>query len=136
MLRKLALLGLALSAASGGARADALNIALDGYCNTFALKVHAYRMTGTRGGCGYTVIEGGTAAMLGGVHYDIPSDFDQTGLMNTWYFTLPVDGKGSWRLYQSNGEFSTSSLEGTYTVTDELAALRGATPAARDATAR
>ena len=135
MLRKFALLGFALSAACGAARADQLAIALDGYCNTFALKVHSYRITGTRGGCGYTVIEGGTAAMLGGAHYDIPSDFDQTGVMNTWYFTLPVDGKGSWRLYQSNGEYSTSSLEGTYTVVDDLAAVRAAAPGARDATA-
>jgi len=73
--------------------------------------------------------------MLGGAHYDIPSDLDQTGVMNTWYFTLPVDGKGSWRLYQSNGEYSTSSLEGTYTVTDEQSASRAAAPVARDATA-
>lgn len=128
-MRRLALAALVTAAGMAGttaASASTLNLSLDGFCNTFAWTLDGFEIYGTRGGCGYTVIDGGTAAAkIGTVKYDIVSD-TQDGTTNVfmWYFTPPKHKAGSWFLYSSTGTAFTEVNSGTYTVTASGAANR------------
>ena len=94
--------------------AAALNISLDGFCNTFALTVSGVQIYGTRGGCGYTVIDGGFVSAINHRGYDVTSDTNDGSVLFTWVFTKPRGGSGDWFLYGSNGSSQTLVNSGTY----------------------
>lgn len=125
MINKSAFAALALASSLGAAHAGTLNVALDGYCNTFALQTSGITVAGTRSGCGYTVIDGGSVAKAGGIKYTITNDTNDGSLLFTWYFTKPVGGAGTWMLYASDGSSQSLYGQGTYTATTGLAAPRG-----------
>jgi hypothetical protein len=117
MIRKIALIAALGLTASVGAHADTVNLALDGFCNTFTLTDSGFTLAGTRQGCGYTDIDGGSIAKINGTRYAIANDTNDQLEIFTWYFTLPADGAGSWQLYRSDGVSSVLFNAGTYTVT-------------------
>ena len=126
---KTLLLGASLAAASAlaasAASAQSVNIALDGYCNTFALTLDGFEIYGTRAGCGYTVIDGGSVAKIGSAKYDITSDTsDGASNIFVWYFTPAKHKVGNWYLYSSTGSAFTEVNSGTYTETVAGAARR------------
>ena len=94
--------------------AKALNISLDGFCNTFALTVSGVQIYGTRGGCGYTVVDGGFVSSISHQSYDVSNDTNDGSTLFTWVFTKPRGGSGSWFLYGSNGSSQTELNSGTY----------------------
>ena len=94
--------------------AKAFNIALDGFCNTFALTISGVQIYGTRGGCGYTVVDGGFVSAINHHGYDVTSDTNDGSTLFTWVFTKPRGGSGDWFLYGSNGSSQTLVNSGTY----------------------
>jgi hypothetical protein len=132
MIKTLALAAAIVTAGASGAMASTLNIALDGYCNTFVLNVTTPLIAGTRGGCGYTDIDGGTVAKVSGKPYTITNDTNDGSTLFTWYFAKAKKGHGSFFLYGSNGTSSTEVVSGTYTVTVTAISNR----AGKDVTAR
>ena len=117
MIKTLALAAALVTAGASGAMASTLNIALDGYCNTFVLNVTAPFIAGTRGGCGYTDIDGGTVGKVSGRPYTITNDTNDGSVLFTWYFGKAKKGHGAFSLYGSDGTSSTLYVTGTYTVT-------------------
>ncbi len=125
MLRKLALAAALVLAGSATAQAaSSFNVALDGFCNTFTLTVDGMDIYGTRGGCGYTDIDGGTSAKVGTTPYRITNDTNDGTILFTWYFTKPKHKAGDWYLYGSDGNSQTLYNSGTYT--QSKAAPKGA----------
>lgn len=118
--------------AAAGVQAKPMNIALDGYCNTFSLDTVDSNVFGIRSGCGYDVIDGGVVGKVAGVKYTIANDTNDGTLLFTWMFTKAVEGHGSWTLYASNGTSTTLFNSGTYTLATEAAKSR----AGKDVTAR
>jgi hypothetical protein len=105
--------------ASASAHAQSFNVSLDGFCNTFALTISGFEIYGTRGGCGYTDIDGGAVAHVGTptkLYYTTSDSNDLNELFN-WYFTKPKKNKGNWYLYESLGSSYTLINSGTYTQT-------------------
>jgi hypothetical protein len=125
MFKQLAIAAAISATAVTGAQAAPFNVALDGYCNTFALSVTTFQVAGTRSGCGYTVIDGGTATKVTGTKYTIANDTNDGSVLFTWYFTKPTGGKGSWYLYGSDGVTQALYNQGTYTQTIEAAVPQG-----------
>lgn len=119
MIRKIALVAALGLTAAAGAHAGTTNLSLDGFCNTFTLTDAGFTLAGTRQGCGYTDIDGGTIASVQGTRYAITNDTNDQLELFTWYFTLPAGGAGSWQLYRSDGVSSVLFNAGTYTVTTE-----------------
>jgi hypothetical protein len=135
MIRKIALAAALCVAGSATAQATTYNIALDGFCNTFTLYVNGFEVSGTRGGCGYTDIDGGSVGKVGS-KYIISNDTNDSAEIFTWYFTPPKHNAGSWYLYESTGGTSQTEVNsGTYTSTKSGAAA-GVRNAGKDATAR
>ena len=134
MMIKHIFLGAALAvAAAGTASAQNFNVALDGYCNTFSLNVTGFQVYGTRGGCGYTVIDGGTVAKVSGKNYYISNDTNDQAEIFTWYFTPPKKktGAGNWYLYYTDGTQQYELNSGTYSP-----ATQARMPTTRDASHR
>jgi hypothetical protein len=125
MIKKMALGAALFLSLLATAQASSFNVALDGYCNTFALTVQSGLIAGTRGGCGYTVIDGGAIAKVNGVVYRLTADTNDGSLLFTWYFTAPVQGHGNWYLYASDGTSDTLYNQGTYTRTQSAATSQG-----------
>jgi hypothetical protein len=99
------------------AQSSTFNFSLDGFCNTFSLNTAGVFIAGTRAGCGYTVIDGGAVVKITGTTWRLTGDTNDGSVLFTWYFTKPVNGKGSWFLYSSDGTTDTESNSGTYTRT-------------------
>jgi hypothetical protein len=97
------------------AQSSTFNFSLDGFCNTFSLNTSGIFIAGTRSGCGYTVIDGGAVVNIEGVTYRLTGDTNDGSVLFTWYFTKPINGKGNWYLYSSDGTSDTESNSGTYT---------------------
>jgi len=125
---------LALGAAGASAKNYVLNIGLDGFCNTFSLTTSGASVWGTRSGCGYTDVEGGTVAKVAldsqGT-YIVANDSNDLAEVFTWYFTPPAkkSGAGKFVLYYSDGSQQYEALSGTYSPTQS-----GATRGGPDAT--
>ena len=112
---KITLIAAALVAAGvSGAVAKPFNVALDGYCNTFALTITKTSIAGTRGGCGYTDIDGGTVASVKKKPYYITNDTNDSAEIFTWLFSPPKQGTGTWTLYESDGTTQSLVNSGTY----------------------
>jgi hypothetical protein len=106
--------------AGASAHAQAFNVSLDGYCNTFALTISSWEVYGTRSGCGYTVIDGGAVAFVGvpSKRYYTAFDSEDLNELYSWFFTKPnKKGKGNWFLYKSIGSSDVLLNSGTYTQT-------------------
>jgi hypothetical protein len=122
MIKKLALATAAFVATlcmslPATAQSSTFNFSLDGFCNTFSLNTSGVFIAGTRSGCGYTVIDGGAVVSITRVTYRLTGDTNDGSELFTWYFTKPVNGKGNWYLYTSDGTNDTFSNSGTYTRT-------------------
>jgi hypothetical protein len=113
---------LACAAGATGASAGKLKLSLDGYCNTFDLHTDGILIYGSRSGCGYTDIDGGTVAKVHGVQYDITNDTNDSAEIFTWYFTPPKSGAQDWYLYEATATGSSELASGTYTLTSGGAA--------------
>jgi hypothetical protein len=100
------------------AQSSTFNFSLDGYCNTFSLNTSGIFIAGTRAGCGYTVIDGGAVVKITGTVWRLTADTNDGSELFTWYFTKPVNGKGDWYLYTSDGTNDTELNSGTYTRTN------------------
>jgi hypothetical protein len=125
--------GLAISLlAAAGAQAAPMNISLDGFCNTFSLDSSNNIVFGTRSGCGYTVIDGGTVGKVNGNKVTVANDTNDGTLLFTWIFSKADGGVGTWSLYGSDGASSTLYNSGTYTLTGQAASKAGT----KDVTAR
>ena len=103
MLNKIAIATvLFLSPLFLSAHAQSFNVSLDGFCNTFALTIDTWSIYGTRGGCGYTVIDGGAVAHVGTLTYRLVADTNDGSILYSWYFTKPRKKhgvtSGSWYL--------------------------------------
>ena len=105
--------------ASASAHAQAFNVSLDGFCNTFALTISSWEIYGTRGGCGYTDIDGGAVAHVGtpAKLYYLTNDSNDLNEQFSWFFTKPKKSKGFWYLYESTGSAYSLINSGTYTQT-------------------
>ncbi len=104
--------------AGTNAHAQAFNVSLDGYCNTFALTINSWEIYGTRGGCNDNEIEGGAVASIGtpAKRYYSTNDSEDLQEVFSWYFTKPTKkGKGSWYLYRTDGTSESLINSGTYT---------------------
>jgi len=131
MIRNLTLACVLLAAFASGASAKnyKLNVSLDGFCNIFSLTTSGASVWGSRTGCGYTNVEGGTVAKVSldskGA-YIIANDSTDLAEVFTWYFTPPAKrtGTGKWVLYYSDGTQQYEALSGTYSPTP-LGAARG-----------
>jgi len=119
MYKKFAVAAAVLLIGSASAQAATkFNVSLDGYCNTFKLTLDSFEVYGKRSGCGYTVTEGGSDAVISGSEYYSPADQNPHAKdILVWYFTPPSGGAGNWYLYDSNGKSMTEVNSGTYTVT-------------------
>jgi hypothetical protein len=114
-----AMLFFGLFLATASAHAQAFNVSLDTYCNTFALTISGFEIYGTRSGCGDNEIEGGASALVGtpAKRYYTTSDSEDLTEVFNWYFTKPTKkGKGTWFLYKSIGTSDGLLNSGTYTV--------------------
>ncbi|HTZ71207.1 MAG TPA: hypothetical protein VMB71_11205 [Acetobacteraceae bacterium] len=119
------LLAACLTLAGGSAAfASSFNVSLDGFCNTFALTVSGFEVYGSRSGCGYTVIDGGTVGKVGS-KYTISNDTNDQAEIFTWYFTKAKHGAGNWYLYESTASSQSEINSGTYTVTGSDRTPRG-----------
>jgi hypothetical protein len=118
MLRTLALAaGLSLAGISG-AFAQSFNVSLNGFCNTFTLTVSGFEIYGTRQGCGYTDIDGGSVGKVSGHLYYVDQDTNDSQEIFVWFFTKPKKaGTGDWYLYESTGSAYTFVNSGTYSPT-------------------
>lgn len=133
MFKKLAIASALLLVGTAGAQAAKFNVSLDGFCNTFKLTLNGFEVYGKRSGCGYTVTDGGSDAVISGTEYYIPADQNpHVKDILVWYFTPPSGGAGNWYLYDSNGKSMTEVNSGTYTVTS--AAERSPKAGGNDAT--
>ena len=123
MFKKFAIATAVLLIGSASAQAATkFNVSLDGFCNTFSLKLDGFEVYGKRSGCGYTVFDGGSDAVISGSEYYVPADQNPHAKdILVWYFTPPSGGAGSWYLYDSNGKSMTEVNSGTYTVTSAAA---------------
>jgi hypothetical protein len=113
-----AMLFFGLFLATASAHAQAFNVSLDGYCNTFALTISSWEIYGTRSGCGTDIIEGGAVASIGtpSKRYYSTNDSQDLTEVFSWYFTKPTKkGKGTWFLYKSVGTSDGLWNSGTYT---------------------
>src|ERR1700733_57069 len=118
MFKKLAIASAILMLGTAGAQGAKFNVSLDGFCNTFKLTLNGFEVYGKRSGCGYTVVDGGSDALISGVEYYMPSDQSpHSKNILTWYFTPPSGGVGNWYLYSSDGKSMTEVNSGTYTQT-------------------
>ena len=134
MYKKFAIAAAVLLIGSASAQAAKFNVSLDGYCNTFKLTLDSFEVYGKRSGCGYTVTDGGSDALIGGSEYYMPADQNPHAKdILVWYFTPPSGGAGNWYLYDSNGKSMTELNSGTYTVTS-AAAERSPKAGGNDAT--
>jgi len=114
MIKKIALSTALFLSLMATAQAKSFNVSLDSFCNTFALTYQGTSVYGTRGGCGYTVIDGGAVAHVGGTLFLLTADTNDGAEIFTWYFTKPVGGHGNWYLYESVGTSNTLVNSGTY----------------------
>ena len=132
MLKKLsiAFLFLAIGSADAAPKNYRLTVSLDGFCNTFSLATSGASVWGTRSGCGYTDVEGGTVAKVAldsqGT-YIVANDSNDLAEVFTWYFTPPAKktGTGKFELYFSDGTQQYEALSGTYSPTQSGAAHDG-----------
>ncbi|MFO1338177.1 MAG: hypothetical protein U1F53_08060 [Burkholderiaceae bacterium] len=118
--------------AATAVQAKPMNIALDGYCNTFTLNTSGSNVYGIRSGCGYDVIDGGVVGKVDGNKVTTTNDTNDGSLLFTWIFSKAVGGSGTWQLYGSNGTSTALYNSGTYSLTTEAAGTR----AGKDVTRR
>lgn len=121
---------LAIGAFDASAKTYRLNVTLDGFCNTFSLTASNASVWGTRSGCGYTDVDGGTVgkvALDSHGTYIIANDSNDLAEVFTWYFTQPdkKTGTGKFVLYYSDGSQQYEALSGTYSPTQSGATLGG-----------
>jgi len=121
---------LAAFASCASAKSYKLDVALDGFCNTFSLTASGASVWGTRSGCGYTNLEGGTVAKVAlDSHgtYIIANDSTDLAEVFTWYFTPPAKhtGTGAFVLYYSDGTQQYEAISGTYSPEQGGAARSG-----------
>jgi hypothetical protein len=84
MFKTMAIAAGLLAVGITGASANMLNISLDSHCNTFSLTAFKPFVSGTRGGCSYTVIDNGASASISHIPYMIISDQNGTSATFTW----------------------------------------------------
>jgi hypothetical protein len=84
MFKTMAVAAGLMAAGITGASASTLNISLDSHCNIFTLTTSKPFVFGTRGGCGYTVIDNGASASISHIPYMIISDQNGTSATFTW----------------------------------------------------
>jgi hypothetical protein len=121
---------LAIGASGVAAKNYRLNITLDGFCNTFSLTTSGASVWGTRSGCGYTDVDGGSVAKVkldSSGTYIVASDSNDLAEVFTWYFTPPAKktGTGKFEMYYSDGAQQYEALSGTYSPTQSGAAHGG-----------
>jgi len=81
------------------------------------LTISGFEIYGTRGGCGYNVIDGGANVHIGGLPYKMTADTNDGSTLFNWFFTPPQHHAGNWYLYGSDGASYTLLNSGTYTRT-------------------
>ena len=124
MIKKIAIASVLFLSFIATAQAGSFNVSLDGFCNTFTMTTTGFEFFGTRQGCGYTVIDGGSNVHVTGSPYKLTADTNDGSTLFVWFFTPPVNKHGNWYLYGSTGSTYTEINSGTYTKTAAAGAAR------------